>query len=47
MNLMDNQNLKNIKGGAMNLTLAATWGAALSFLVGLIDGFINPKKCNN
>lgn len=47
MNIIDNQKLKEINGGGLNLTLAATWSAALSFIVGLIDGLINPKKCNN
>lgn len=38
--------LKEIKGGGINLGLAAGISAALSFIIGVIDGWINPLKCN-
>ena len=47
MNKVNDKKLKEIKGGGINLSLMASWGAALSFIVGVIDGLINPKKCNN
>ena len=47
MNKMTNEEMKNIKGGGINWTLMAGIGAFASFLVGIIDGMINPKKCNN
>lgn len=47
MKKQNNDQLKKIKGGAINLKLVAGIGAVASFLIGLIDGMINPKKCNN
>ena len=47
MNKMTNEEMKNVKGGGINWTLMAGIGAFTSFLVGIIDGMINPKKCNN
>ena len=47
MNKMTNDEMKNVKGGGINWTLMAGIGAFASFLVGIIDGMINPKKCNN
>lgn len=47
MNKMTNEEMKNVKGGGINWTLMAGIGAFASFLVGIIDGMINPKKCNN
>lgn len=47
MNRINNEKLRDVKGGGVNWSLVAGIGAVASFLVGLIDGFINPKKCNN
>ena len=47
MNIQNNDQLKKIKGGAINLKLVAGISAVASFLIGVIDGIINPKKCNN
>ena len=47
MRIQNNDQLKKIKGGAINLKIVAGIGAVTSFLIGLIDGIINPKKCNN
>ena len=47
MKKQDNDQLKKIKGGAINLKLMAGIGAVASFLIGIIDGLMNPKKCNN
>lgn len=47
MNKINNEQLKNVKGGGVNWSLMAGIGALTSFLVGVIDGLINPKKCNN
>ena len=47
MNKLNNKQLKNVKGGGINWSLMAGIGAFASFLVGVIDGIINPKKCNN
>ena len=47
MNTMTNNEMKNVKGGGINWGIMAGIGAFTSFLVGVIDGIINPKKCNN
>lgn len=47
MNLIKNENLKTIKGGGINWSLMAGISAISSFIIGVIDGLINPKKCNN
>ena len=47
MKKITDDNLKKITGGGINFSLAAGIGAIASFLIGVIDGLINPKKCNN
>ena len=47
MKKINNEQLKKIKGGAINLKLVAGISAVASFLIGVIDGLMNPKKCNN
>lgn len=46
MKKIDNKQLKEIKGGGINWGLMAGISAVGSFLIGVIDGLINPKKCN-
>ena len=43
---IDNKDLKNINGGGLSI-----WGGVglvdgIIFLIGLIDGFVRPLKCN-
>ena len=47
MQKVNNEKLKEIKGGAINWGLAAGIGAFVSFIVGVVDGLLNPAKCNN
>lgn len=47
MEVLSNEGLKEIKGGGINWSIVAGVSAISSFLIGIIDGFINPKKCNN
>lgn len=47
MSNIKNEELKEIKGGAINWGLMAGIGAVASFLIGIIDGVMNPKKCNS
>lgn len=46
MKQINNEQLKEVKGGAVNWGVVAGISAFGSFLIGLIDGLINPKKCN-
>ncbi len=47
MESISNQEMQEVKGGGVNWGLMAGIGAFTSFLIGVIDGIINPKKCNN
>lgn len=48
MNKLNNEEMIDLKGGAFSCkALAGLVGAGLVFLIGLIDGLINPRKCNN
>lgn len=46
MKEVNNKKLKEVTGGGINWGLIAGIGAIASFLVGVVDGLINPKKCN-
>lgn len=43
---LNNEEMLEVKGGAFNKMLAAIIGGAIVFLIGVVDGFINPRKCN-
>ena len=47
MKEIDSEQLKKVKGGGIHWGILAGFGAAASFVIGIIDGWINPKKCNN
>lgn len=47
MESISNQEMREIKGGGINWGLMAGIGAVASFLIGVVDGLFNPKKCNN
>jgi len=38
--------MKKIEGG-VNWVVVTFVSGAISFVIGIIDGMINPKKCNN
>ena len=46
MKELNNEEMLNIKGGAFGYKLASIIGGAIIFVIGVIDGFMNPKKCN-
>lgn len=46
MKQIDNEQLMQVKGGAVNWGVIAGIGAFSSFLIGMIDGLLNPQKCN-
>ncbi len=39
--------MKGIQGGAVNWSIVAGVSALVSFIAGVIDGFMNPIKCRN
>ena len=46
MEQINKEELKNINGGGLSLLGAAVLIAGAVFLIGVIDGYVNPKKCN-
>lgn len=46
MKVLNNEEMICIKGGAINASLKALLGGAVVFLIGLIDGLLNPQRCN-
>lgn len=45
--LLNDYELLNIKGGgALTTTLLAAIGGLITFLIGIIDDYMNPLKCN-
>lgn len=47
MKKLNQEKLQEINGGAVHWGIIAGIGAVGSFLIGVIDSLINPKKCNN
>ncbi|HHT38829.1 MAG TPA: bacteriocin [Mollicutes bacterium] len=44
MILIDDKELNNIYGGGFGLWIAI--GSLVTFLIGVIDGYVRPLKCN-
>jgi len=44
--LLSEYELKNINGGAFKFGIGALIGAGISFIIGLIDGYMRPLSCN-
>ncbi len=42
--LSKNEQLE-ISGGGVNFSLIGGIGAAIAFLISVVDGFLNPTKC--
>ena len=47
MKKVDDLELEKIQGGGFSWGIAAGIVAAITFIVGVIDGFTNPVKCRN
>lgn len=46
MKKLTNEEMYQINGGAVKWGVIAGIGAFASFIIGIIDGWTNPKKCN-
>ncbi len=44
---MTNQELKEIKGGSRRLGIGFMIAAGISFIIGIVDGYMRPLACNN
>lgn len=45
MEKISNNELKNIKAGAIRWGIIGIIGGVITFIVGVIDGYTNPSKC--
>lgn len=45
MVLLTNNELKEINGGGLSLGVLSLIGAGVTFLIGIIDGFLRPLAC--
>lgn len=46
MKVIEEQELKKIVGGGFSLGLGALIGAGITFMIGIIDGFVRPLACH-
>lgn len=46
MKKLDNSEMQHVNGGAIKWGVIAGIGGFASFIIGVIDGWMNPKKCN-
>ena len=47
MNKLTNEEMLNIKGGGIKFRLiGVAIGGLITFVAGLINGLVNPQKCN-
>lgn len=47
MIVLNNEEMLNVKGGALKFKLiSAIIGGVTVFIMGFVDGFVHPKKCN-
>ena len=46
MKKLNNNEMKKINGGGVNIGLWVGIAAGVTFVIGLIDGLIRPLKCN-
>lgn len=46
METLNEKELKKINGGGISLGTGLLIGAGVIFLIGLVDGYIRPLKCN-
>jgi len=47
MKKINDNELEQINGGGFSWGIAAGVVAAITFIVGIIEGYTNPIKCNN
>ena len=45
MKKVEKEQLKKVYGGGFSFSLATLIGAGITFLIGVIDGYIRPLAC--
>ena len=43
---LDNEDLKKINAGGISFGLGLAIAGALGFIIGVVDGFVRPLRCN-
>lgn len=43
---LENKELMNISGGGFKFGIAAIIGGIVTFLIGVVDGYLRPLSCN-
>ncbi len=43
---LTNEELQSINGGGIHVGFLMGLGAAVTFIIGVIDGLVRPLKCN-
>lgn len=43
---LNNQELYQIEGGASKFAIGLTIGGIITLLIGIVDGYLRPLKCN-
>ena len=46
MKIITEQELKQINGGGFHFGIASLIAAGITFIIGVIDGYIRPLACN-
>lgn len=44
---MSNEELQNVYGGAVKWAALGIISTAVTFIIGLVDGYFRPLKCRN
>jgi len=43
---MSKQELLNVIGGGINIGVVAGISALITFVIGIVDGYLRPQKCS-
>ncbi len=43
---MTKEELLTVTGGGVSVGLIAGIGAAITFIIGILDGYLRPQRCN-
>lgn len=44
--MINNTELKEVEGGSSKWIIAGVAGGIISFVIGIVDGYLRPLKCN-
>ncbi len=44
--MMNKEELLNVTGGGISMGTALGIGALITFIIGVVDGYLRPQKCS-